>query len=162
MKRRNLNLIVACVLTLTSGAGALATETVTLYDNMRLPFLPDRGAGPDDPDELIAQPFLTGDYDNVSAVEIDLNGRRGSGTGDLSVEIWDDDGSGIPGRLVGVLGVIDIASLANQWTHYTFDDPVTGLTRHTNYFVLLSFSAGRPMVEVPTYRSAMGSKGANL
>ncbi len=162
MRRRFFQLIGTLVLMVTFVTGASATETVTLYDNMKLPFLPDRGAGPDVFDEPIAQPFLTGEYDNVLAVEIDLNGRRGSATGDLSVEIWDDNGSGVPGNRVGVLGVLDMASLSNQWTHYLFDNPVTGLRPHTKYFVLLDFSAGSHLVEVATYESSMGSKGADL
>ncbi len=166
MNRTNLGLIVAFVLTVMFGGAALGTETVTLYDNLVLDFLPDRMTGPGYSHELFAQPFWTGDYDNVSAVTINLFGSRGNPTGQASIEIWDDDGSGHPGRLIGVVGTIDLASLPNGWAFQTFDQPVTGLTPQSRYFVLLNFTAANidnnNSAGVATYESSLGTKGADL
>ena len=49
--------------------------------------------------------------------------------------VWDG-----PGRLIGVVGTVDLASVSNNWGFHTFDQPVTGLTPQSRYFVLINFS----------------------
>jgi hypothetical protein len=145
---------------------AFGAETATLYDNTELGFIPDRATGPGNSKERIAQPFRTGDFDNVSAVTIELNGSHGSPTGVLSVEIWDDDGSGTPSKLIGVVGTLELSTLANGWAFYTLDDPVTALSPNTRYFVLLNYTNANinnsNSAGVATYESSLGTQGADL
>jgi hypothetical protein len=64
------------------------------------------------------------------------------------------------------VGTIDIASLPNDWAFQTFDQPVTGLTPQSRYFVLLNFTAANMdnnnSAGVATYESSLGTKGADL
>ena len=111
-------------------------QSIALYDNLL-----DGGTGhgiwPEAPDEIDAQPFETGDSDNISSVTIRFR-RLGNPSGVLSVEIWDDKGSGVPGELVGVVGTIDVASLSALGAPVTFSNRVTGLTPRSTYYVVLN------------------------
>lgn len=133
------SLLVACILSIvwsgSSNAGLI------LYDNTSIPFGeiiigPRFGPGED---ARIAQPFLSNGATKVSSVSIGLQ-RLGLPSGTVRVEIWDDDGSGVPGALVGTVGTLGAMSLSTEAEFVVFDDPVFGLAMDSSYFVVLDAS----------------------
>jgi hypothetical protein len=92
----------------------------------------------------------------------------GSPEGELSVEIWDDDGSGLPGSPVGIIGTIDLASLSDEWVwdYVEAVNPVVEVTDHTRYHVVLNSHAttisSSNCFQLATSRSDEGTNGADI
>ncbi len=107
-----------------------------LYDNTFLPPQPPFGPRLDPGDRFGAQPFFTDDSGNVSSVTLALQ-AVGSPVGQLLVDIWDDDGTGVPGSSVGTVGSIDVSGLMTPGGLITVDGLVSGLALNTSYFVVL-------------------------
>jgi hypothetical protein len=112
-----------------------------VYDNLGVP--PDRVIFgiTGDTNDLLAQPFLLDSNSTVASATLRL-ARLGSPSGRVDVQIWDDSGSGIPGAPVGTLGSIgDLGTVPELpiFTALTFNNPVTGLTPGSTYYVVLSF-----------------------
>ncbi len=121
--------------------GIRAAETV-LYDNLSsyegIP-RPHPGVHPlpgDEESGLLAQPFLTGSSDNVHSVTFSTGILKGSPGGFYTIEIWDDNGEGLPGKSVGTLGTLDIDTLSDPWQDVTVSGLVTGLETESTYFVV--------------------------
>lgn len=114
----------------------------TVFDN--LAGSRDSGFWWNAPEERSAQPFVLEDNDTVNSVTIQIGGE-GQPNGNLYVEIWDDSGSGTPGKSVGQVGEIDALSVARDTSgvragraDYLFDSPVSGLTPNEPYYVVVS------------------------
>ena len=73
----------------------------------------------------------------MSSVTLALTRFGSPPTGQLGIEIWDDNGSGEPGTFIGAVGSIDISSLPTEAEFFTFNDPVTGLSPNSPYYVVL-------------------------
>ncbi|MEZ6121149.1 MAG: hypothetical protein R3C28_31910 [Pirellulaceae bacterium] len=127
---------------------------VTLFDHLDPLRDPDADASrwrtwPTESLEWLVQPFLTGNANNVASVTIDFL-ATGNPQGELTIEIWDDNGKGQPGNVVGVVGSLDLADLdgagdgIGDWGHWgdwefiTFDDAVSGLLPNSTYYVVLN------------------------
>jgi len=147
MKNHNLPLrrvraLIGLSILLTALGNAEANAQVILYDNTGVAdFIgrtgPTGGPRPITPEDASAQQFLTGDFDNVSSVTLALTRRGSPPSGQLRIEIWDDNGSGEPGTFIGAVGSIDISSLPTEHEFFTFDDPITGLSPNSPYYVVL-------------------------
>ena len=119
------------------------SEPIPLYDNTDqealFPIRLDPG------DNYWAQPFFTGESDNVSAVSVYLK-RTGNPGGQLIFEIWDADENGDPREKVGTLGEVDagtLPSVAGQ-PLVTTEGLVSGLSPMTRYFLVVHKSTPIP------------------
>lgn len=161
--RRNLTALALWILLAAAITGKPATGQVILYDN--LGGQPFSGPRPDAGDRYIGQQFLTGDFGNVSSVTVSLQ-RVGTSSGPLHVQIWDDDGAGRPGSVVGTVGSVDLASLSASPAFTTVDGLITGLSPHTPYYVVLDTIDANILNLDNTFRvgtrgSSMGTGGAD-
>lgn len=128
-------IVLVSTLMLFAFCSAAATAQVTIYDNTAPQ--PYSGVRADPGEEgFLAQQFLTGDFDNVSSVTLSLF-REGAPSGPLHVQLWDDDGSGVPGSLVDSFGSIDVAALPTTAEYVTLDSQISGLSPNTPYYVVL-------------------------
>jgi hypothetical protein len=164
MKRALLLLIGSFALLVSSGPGELNASPTPYYDLD--PFgEPDGSVGPKTPNEWVAQPFRANGGGLVSGVGLALK-REGSPEGELSVEIWDDDGSGLPGSPVGIVGTIDLASLSDEWDFFWVGVDVPWLTFGARPYVVLNPSettiSSSNFFQVATSRSDEGTYGADM
>ncbi len=166
-------------LTITIDADTMVTpvyvaisDALVLYDNLNEA---DTGRGVHPPTwgeggcvALFAQPFLTGDSNNVSSVTLETGILKGTPTGQVLVEIWDADDSGNPNANVGTLGEFDLTSLPDahlEWGYPRVDGLVAGLKPDTRYYMMLNFEDAlitdddHPIFS--TIRTANGTKGAD-
>jgi hypothetical protein len=166
MKRALLLLIESFALCVSSGPGELnASPTGSGYYSLYLEGEPDGSVGPKAPNEWVAQPFQTEGGDLVAGVGLALK-REGSPEGELSVEIWDDDGSGLPGSLVGIVGTIDLASLLDEWDFFYVGVDVPWLTLGSRPYVVVNPSettiSSSNFFQLATSRSDEGTNGADM
>ena len=105
---------------------------------------PAPDAGPD----RTSQQFDLGGNHTITEVALQVF-RRGTPTGSVAFEIWEDDGFGYPGQRVGTLGSIEDIStfepadpedLGSEPT-LTFDSVVTGLNPALPHHVVIDYSA---------------------
>lgn len=128
---------IGCVFAVLSCWNALNAQEVALYDNTGIPgaaSLPIINAGA--LEFKAAQQFFTNEFGNVVSVSIDTF-KTGTPRGQMTVEIWDDNGSGTPGKSVAVVGSIAYNTFSTSWGLVTVHGLVAGLTPHTPYFVVL-------------------------
>jgi hypothetical protein len=164
MKRALLLLIGSFALFVSSGPGELnASPTPHYY--LHLDGEPDGSVGPEAPNEWVAQPFRTVSGGTVASVGLAIK-REGSPEGELSVEIWDDDGSGLPGSPVGILDPIDLTSLPDEWDVVSVEGRIGGLTHGSRYHVVLNPSettiSSSNFFQLATSRSDEGTYGADM
>jgi len=112
---------------------------VTLNDNLHLD--PGPAGSPFGPQfdtrkESLAQQFFTGRADNLSSVTLSIQ-RKGSPTGTIDVQIWDDNGSGVPGNMIDTIGLIDLALLSAAPDDLTLHGTISDLDSNSSYFVVL-------------------------
>jgi hypothetical protein len=164
MKRALLLLIGSFALFVSSGPGELIASPMPHYA-LYLEGEPDGSVGPEAPNEWVAQPFRTEGGDNVSYIGLAVK-REGSPEGELSVEIWDDDGSGLPGSPVGIVGTIDLASLSGEWDVVGVRGRILGITPYSHYHVVLNASettiSSSDFFQLATSRSDEGTNGADM
>jgi hypothetical protein len=136
-QRQRNPVLITMILCSLAALSPCSSYAQALYDNLDVaggvPISPDPG------DSLAAQQFLTGDFESVASVTIQLS-KSGSPSGIIPFEIWDDNGSGVPGSLVASLGSIDIASLSRAPQPVTMAGRVTSLNKNTRYFVVWDVS----------------------
>lgn len=88
-------------------------------------------------DQRSAQPFTTGARGEISSISMPLQ-RFGNPGGFFQVELWSDAG-GTPGRLLAVIGEIDLVTVPEVETVIRFDQPVAGLQPNTVHHVVVDF-----------------------
>ena len=164
MKRALLLLIGSFAQLVSSGPGEL-NASMQPYYSLYLDGEPDGSVGPKAPNEWVAQPFRADGGGLVSSIGLALK-REGSPEGELSVEIWDDDGSGLPGSLVGIVGTIDLASLSDEWGFFYVGVDVPWLTFGSRPYVVVNpsettISSGN-FFQLATSRSDEGTNGADV
>ena len=157
-----------CMVVLALTVGQVFAQSVSLYDNRAetLGFSPEAAGFPQNPMTWLAQPFSTGEHDNVASVTINFRQAltASHASGNLSVEIWDDSGTEIPGSLVGVIGLVDVGQLTDEWELVTLDGPVHGLAPQSTFHVVVNPSDTNVTTErsfrVAFYETDEGTFGA--
>ena len=161
--------------TLTPEFVESATEVV-MYDTSDCHTETPQGSRPgihleaDGPDQQILQlqAFRTGQSTSVDSITVDVGILRGTPTGKIGIEIWDENEDGLPGSKIAEFGEIDVASLpsASLVPHKltTVEGLVSGLTQNSQYYVLfehrrLRFGSQSAIIYT-TCRSASGTNGA--
>ena len=129
---------IGCVFAVLSCWNALNAQEIVLYDNTGIQggttIVPSYTPGV--VDFRFAQPFFTGEFGNVASFSFEV-WKAGAPSGSHVVEIWDVNGSGLPGKRLGLLGTIDHDSIPTSWGLVTIRGLVTGLAPYTQYFVLV-------------------------
>ncbi len=114
--------------------------------------------------EWFSQPFMTGDQNNVTSVTVDLE-SRGTPSGTYQLEVWDDDGTGIPGSRIGKVGTVDFELVMDKrWQFFTLDGDVSGLQPNSQYHLVWNVDDTDPrfeFVSFPVTPSANGANGAD-
>ena len=112
-------------------------HAAVLYDNLGHTPYATLCCGPSD--SLLAQQFLTGEYDAIASITRPL-WKSGTPTGLISFEIWNADANGLPGEAVASLGSIDVSTLSTEYSLVTHEGPFTGLEKNTPYFYVNNIS----------------------
>lgn len=146
------------------------SQAIELYNNLDLEF--EDGLSAAGSDRRFAQQFNLGNSIGVEEATLSLFGGQdsdvdfGMPTGEISVEVWEDEG-GLPSFGVGTLGTLDleanpIVSLISQLE--TFDNPVLGLNANEPYWIVLSYEQANVdfdnSIGWNTVSSAVGTNGA--
>ena len=87
----------------------------------------------------VAQSFLTTESAVITSVSLDL--ANPSGTGTLTVSLW-DSASSVPNSQIAVLGTIPDASISGAYETKTLSGLHVSLTPNTLYYVVASNSSG--------------------
>ncbi len=116
--------------------GKSADESQTpLYSNLPDPLPNFEGVFPHAGDRYAAQPFRTGETGSISKVRLSLY-RRGSPTGDVHFEIW-NQGEQVPDARVASVGTIELESLSEaRGNTVTFETEIRGLIPNTLYYLV--------------------------
>ena len=130
---------------------------------------------------LSHQPFQLGGHESISSVAISAGrDKNAPAEGSFQVELWDDNGSGLPGSEIAKLGAVDLASLdvvndfpspTSEWPSpnnlptVELDRQVDGLTPGDTYHVVFRVTAGEipccgPVFANGLSNSAIGANGA--
>lgn len=107
--------------------------TAVVFDN--LDHSPDDAVFPGGPDYGSAQQFLMDNNSIVSEVQVKLQ-RWGTVEGNISFEIWSDNGEDHPGEKLGVIGLIDPSTVPLSPAIVTLNDSVTGLTPNAKHWLV--------------------------
>lgn len=109
-----------------------------VFNSLDSPFA--GGFWPDDPAQLVAQPFVLGNNDAVTSATVGMGGN-GAPTGTIYLEIWNDSGSGTPGQSMGLLGSIDVSTVntSGGGGDHTVNSPVSGLTPNEVHYLVMSY-----------------------
>ena len=126
-----------------------ATTPPNMYDVLGLA---RGGIEPEPEDSLTAQPFRTRSYAGIDSVAVSLErtdlGQTGP-SGEIEFSIWDDDGTGTPGKMIASLGGLETSEMTLGIDVYRLDSeqPIVGLENDSTYFLLsdlagVTFEAG--------------------
>lgn len=106
------------------------------FDNLDL--LPESVTGfAGDTRDILAQQFFLGDNTGLRRVELALH-QVGNPPGEITVELWDDDGSGQPHSKIAEIGSVN-NRIPFAPSTLSFDADIRGLTSNRPYYIALSF-----------------------
>ena len=138
-------------------APQISSAQTALYDNLDFALPPSgESIGPRfvDNSELTAQQFWTTHAHRVSSVGVHVQ-RVGSPTGEVSVEIWNDNGGDTPGSHVETIGSFDVASISTASEVVHFPDLNLDLLPESPYYVVLNNSGTSINSAQDSYRTGM-------
>ncbi len=151
------------------------SEEVILYDTSDCHIDTPRGSRPglhlevngEDQEVLFLQGFQTGQSTRIDSITVDIGILRGSPTGTIGIEIWDQNDAGWPGSKVAEFGAIDMAGLpsASLVPHIltTVEGAVADLAAESQYYVVFEHKRAQwngGAVIYTTCGSAEGTNGA--